>query len=131
MSKLINVIKTEPVLITGLVQSLLALLVGLGFSLTAGQTGALEAGTTAVLALVAAVSVRPFPVAALTGALSAVATVLIAFGVPHISTGAVSSLNAVVVAVLGLVLRGHVTPVASLPKPAPLPAPAPVPPVVA
>jgi hypothetical protein len=126
MSRIVNTIRTEPVLITGLVQSLLALVVGLGFSLTAGQTGALEAVTTAVLALVAAVSVRPFPVAALTGALSAVATVLIAFGVPHVTTGEVSSLNAVVVAVLSLVLRIHVTPTASLaPQPAPAPIPAP------
>jgi hypothetical protein len=125
MNKILNVIKTEPVMLTGLVQSLLALAVGLGLSLTGGQTGALEAATTAVLALVAAVSVRPFPVAALTGAVTAIATVLVAFGVPHVSSGAVSSLNAVIVSLMALVLRGHVTPVASLPKPAPAPSPSP------
>ena len=116
MSKLLNVIKTEPVMITGLVQAILALVVGLGFALTAGQTGALEAATSAVLALVAAVSVRPFPVAALTGAFTAVATALVAFGVPHVTTGEVSLLNTVVVAVLALALRGHVTPTATLRK---------------
>jgi hypothetical protein len=130
MSRLVNLIKTEPVMLTGLVQSLLALVVGLGLSLSGTETGALEAATTAVLALVAAVSVRPFPVAALTGAVTAVATVLVAFGVPHVSTGEVSSLNAVIVSVLSLVLRGHVTPVASLRKPGP-PAPVPAPPAAA
>ena len=126
MSKFLNTLRTEPVVIAGFVQSLLALLVGLGLSLTAGQTGALEAGTTAVLALVAAVAVRPFPVAALTGALSAVATVLVAFGVHHVSSAEISSLNAVIVSVLSLVLRGHVTPTVPLvPRPAPVPTPAP------
>lgn len=126
MNKILAVIKTEPVMISGLVQSLLSLIVGLGLSLTAGQTGALEAGTTAVLALIAAVSVRPFPVTILTGAVTAVVTLLVAFGVPHVSTGMVSSLNASIVAVLALVLRGHVTPVASLSKPVPSPSPSPV-----
>jgi ABC-type branched-subunit amino acid transport system permease subunit len=120
--KFLAFLRTEPVVITGLVQSLLALGVGLGLSLTAGQTGAVEAASAALLALGAAIAVRPFPVAALTGAVTAVVTVLVAFGVPHISTGEVSSVNAVIVAVLSLVLRGHVTPTVTLAarRPAPL-----------
>ncbi|MBO0813621.1 MAG: hypothetical protein J2P30_00480 [Actinobacteria bacterium] len=119
MSKLFNLIRTEPALILGAVQTILALIMGIGLNLSAGQAGAIEAVTSAVLALIVAVTVRPFPVPVLTGAVTAVVTLLVAFGVPHVSAGIVSSLNAAIVAVLTLVLRGHVTPAASAPHPAP------------
>jgi hypothetical protein len=126
MKSVLTMIKTEPALITGAIQAVLALVVGTGVNLSAGQTGALLAVTTAVLALVTAASARPFQVGALTGLVSAVVTLLIAFGVHGVQPGIVSSLNAAIVAVMALVLRGHVTPVATLraqaqAKPAPAP----------
>lgn len=117
---MLRIIKTEPALAAGVVQAVISLAVGLGLHLTAGQTGALEAATSAVLAAVVAFSARPVQVSAFTGALAAVGTVLVAFGVPHVTGGSVSSLNAVLVAVLALVLRGHVTPVANAPKAQPV-----------
>jgi hypothetical protein len=121
LAKLVHLAKTEPVLVTGLVQSLLSLIVGLGLPLTAAEAGGVLAVTSALLAFLAAWAVRPFQVATLTGLVTAVVTTLVAFGVPHVSTGIVSSLNASIVAILSLVLRGHVTPVANLPAPAPAP----------
>jgi hypothetical protein len=105
-----KLLKTEPALFLGVLQSALALAVGLGLHLTAGQTGSVEAATATVLALIAAVSVRPFPVAALTGVTGPLVTLLVAFGVHGVSPGIVSTVNAAIVAVLALVLRGHVTP---------------------
>ena len=134
LKSIMNIIKTEPALITGAIQTVLAMLAGTVLTLTASQTGAVLAGTTAALALAAAVASRPFQVAALTGFVAAVVTVLIAFGVPHVQPGIVSTLNAALVAVMALVLRGHVTPVATMAKQAapavvrPVPVPAPVPP---
>lgn len=116
---IIRIIKTEPALITGLVQAVLALVVATGAHLTTDQMGALLTATTAVLALVAAASTRPFQVASLTGALTAVGTALVAFGVHHISPGEIASVNAVVVALAALLLRGHVSPAASVREAAP------------
>ena len=114
MSKLLNLVKTEPAMITAAVQALIALVVSLGYSLSAGQTGAIVAVTTAVLALITAAAARPFQVSALTGLVSAVVTLLLAFGVHGIQPSFVSTFNAAIVAVLALVLRSHVTPVATL-----------------
>ena len=114
MSRLIAIIKTEPVMITGLVQALLAFAIATGWHLTTAEGAGIIAATTAILALVAAVATRPFQVSALTGAVTAVVTLLVAFGVPHIQLGDVATLNAVIVAVMTLVLRLHVTPVATL-----------------
>lgn len=114
MKSLLNIIKTEPVLLTGLVQTLLAFAVGTGWHLTTAEGAGIIAATTAILALVAAVATRPFQVPALTGAVTAVVTLLVAFGVPHIQLGDVATLNAVIVAVMALVLRLHTTPVATL-----------------
>jgi hypothetical protein len=113
-----RLLSLEPVLSAGVVQAAIALVVALGFHLTAGQSGAIEAATAGLAALIMALSVRPFQVPALTGALTAIGTLLVAFGVHGVQPNLVSSFNAALVAVLAIVLRGHVTPVASLPKPA-------------
>jgi hypothetical protein len=129
MKSLLNLIKTEPVLIVSAVQAVLALLAGTVLNLTSAESGAILAGTTALLALIAAISTRPFQVSALTGFVSAVVTLLVAFGVPHVQPSIVSTLNAVVVAVVAVVVRLHVTPVATLntaAKAKSVPAPAPV-----
>ena len=104
----------EPAVLAGLAQSVLALIVAVGFHLTARQAGSIEAAFAALVTLYVAFSVRPFPVAAVTGAMTTVGTLLIAFGVPHVSSGLVSTVNAVLASVLALVLRGHVTPVSKL-----------------
>lgn len=116
LSSIIKALKSEPVAVTGAVQALVALLVSLGLHLSTDQTGAVLTVTTALLALLAAVSARPFAVSALTGLMSAVGTAAVAFGVHGISSGLVSAVNAALVAVLSLVLRGHVSPVSSPPN---------------
>lgn len=114
LDKILNVIKTEPAMITAVVQAILGVVVSFGFSLTAAQTGAIMAVTTALLAAVTAVSARPVAVSALTGLVSAVVTLLVAFGVHNIQPDMVASVNAAIVAISALVLRGHITPVATL-----------------
>ncbi len=124
MKSLLNLIKTEPALITGVVQAVIGLVAGRGFTLCAGQAGADLAVTTAVLGLHTAIATRPFQVSALTALVTAVVTLLIAFGVKNVSPGIVSTLNAAIVAVAALLVRVHVTPVAALRKQAkPDPAP--------
>jgi hypothetical protein len=119
MIKLITLVKTEPALFTAAVQALLSVLVATGLSLTAGESGAILAVTTAVLALATAIATRPFQVSALTGFLTAVFTLALAFGVHGIQPGLVAAVNGAVVAIAALIVRVHVTPVASLPTVAP------------
>jgi hypothetical protein len=114
-----RLLSLEPVLSAGVVQAAIALVIALGFRLTPGESGAIEAAAAALAALIAGLAVRPFQVPLLTGAFTAIGTLLIAFGVHGVSAGTVSSANAVLVAVLAMILRAHVTPVVSLPKAAP------------
>jgi hypothetical protein len=95
-----------PFLSAAFVQAALALVVALGFHLTAGQTGTIEAAAAAVLALLMAPTVKPFPVPLFTGALTAIGALLIAFKVPHISSGEVAAIVAALTALLGNL--GHV-----------------------
>jgi hypothetical protein len=113
---LLNFVKTEPVLLTGAVQAVLALLSATVVSLTADETGALLAASSAVLALIAAAATRKVSTSVVTGFTTAVVTLLVAFGVPGVNPGIVSVLNGAVTAVMALILRQNVTPVASLPK---------------
>lgn len=114
MSKLVTFLRTEPALTAAFVQALLALLIGVGLNLTQHETGAIEAAVAAAVGLAVAVAVHKFSVAALTGFLAAIGTLLIAFGVPHVSSGLVSLVNGLVVAAFALVLRMNVTPKVSL-----------------
>jgi hypothetical protein len=114
VKSILSLIKAEPVLIVSAVQAVLALLSGTVLSLSASETGAILAVTTAVLALIAAAATSPFQVSALTGFVGAVVTLLVAFGVPHVEPSIVSTLNAVIVAIAALIVRVHVTPVATL-----------------
>jgi hypothetical protein len=133
LARFVQIVKTEPALLAGLVQAVIGLAVGLGLNLTADQTGALLALTTAVLGFVAAIATRPIRVGAVTALVTAIVTLLISFGA-HVDPGIVATVNAAIVAIAPLIVRLHVTPVATLnaqrrpaPVPAP-PAPAPVPP---
>jgi hypothetical protein len=114
-------IRNEPAMVTGVLQAALALAVTLGLSLTAGQTGKLEAAAAGVAAIIVAASTRPVAPPILTGGLTAIFTCLVAFGVPHVTEATVSALNVAVVAVLAIVLRAHQTPIAA-PQPPPPPA---------
>jgi hypothetical protein len=113
--RLTHVTASEPAAIAGVLQALISLVISWGLHLTPAQAGGIEAGASAVLALLVTASVRPFPVAALTGAMTTIGTLLMAFGVPHVTAGEVSAVNAVLASVLALVLRGHVTPVPARP----------------
>lgn len=116
MSKFVNFLRSEPALILAFVQAGLSLLIGAGLHLTVTQAGSIEAAVAAAAGLVVAVSVKPFAVASLTGLIAAAGTLLITFGVQHVSAGLVSEVNAVVVAVLALLIRGNVTANANLPS---------------
>lgn len=110
----LTIIKSEPALITGAVQAILALVIAVGVNLTAVQSGSILAATTAALAAIAAMTTRPVQVPALTGLITAVVTLLAAFGVNRIQPGVVTTLNGVIVAIMALALRQHVTPVVTL-----------------
>jgi hypothetical protein len=111
-------IRNEPAMVTGVAQAALALAVTLGLHLTAAETGALEAAAALTGGIIVAASTRPVAVPVLFGGLTAILTCLVAFGVPHVTPAAVSAANALTVAVLTGVLRGHQTPVAPAPPPA-------------
>jgi hypothetical protein len=96
-----------PFLSAGFVQAAIALAVALGFNLTAGQTGAIEAAAAAVLALAVAPHVDPFPVPLFIGALTAVGALLVAFGVHGVTSAEVSAVVAAISALLGT--QGHAT----------------------
>ena len=108
----VRYVKTEPVLAAAAAQAVLSLLLGLGLSLTAGQAGAVEATASAGLGAAVALGVRPVSVPAFTGLACAVVTLLVAFGVGHVTAGDVSAASAAVAAGLAL-FRSHVTPLIS------------------
>lgn len=103
-------VKLEPVFTAGTVQAVLGLVIALGFNLSAAATGAIEAVAAAVLALIVAASVDKATPVLFTGLLTAVGTLLVTFGVPHVSSGLVSAVNAVLAIVLASLLREKVTP---------------------
>jgi hypothetical protein len=94
-------LSSYPFLSAATVQAAIALAIALGWHLTPVQTGAIEAAAAAVLAVLVAVSVRPFPVPLFTGALLAIGTLLVSFKAPHVTSGEVSSVVAFLAALLG------------------------------
>lgn len=117
----LNLIKTEPAMIVAAVQTVIGVIVSLGFGLSADATAAILAFTTALLAVVPAVLARPVQVSGITGLVSAGVTLLLAFGVHGIQPGLVASLNAAIVALMAIVLRGHLTTLATLTLMEPVP----------
>lgn len=114
LNKIIAFIRNEPSAIVAVVQTAVGLVVALGFHLTTAEVAGIVSFTTALLAVVPAVLARPVGISAVTAAVSAGATLLIAFGVPHVEPGAVAAINAVIVSVAALVLRGQVETVVAL-----------------
>src|SRR5215469_4548875 len=105
MNPISKFLASFPILSAATVQAALGLVVALGFHLSAGQTGSIEAAAAAVLALLSAPSVKPFPVPLFTGALAAIGTLLVAYKVPHVDSAEVAAVVALLTAVLGHV--GH------------------------
>jgi hypothetical protein len=109
LARLLTLIRTDPALVMSLVQAALAATVSLGYALTAAQTGAVEGAVTAVLGFTVAAYTRPFRTGAATALVSAVGTVLLAWKVPHISSGLVSTVNVLVTGVLMLAVTSPLT----------------------
>lgn len=108
--------KREPTLWISAVGSILSLIAGFGLDfLTPEQAGLVVVVLNAVLGVVNALTVRPVAPAAFTYLVAAVATLVAAYGV-EVSQSMVGAVNAAVLAVLALLLRGQVSP-----TPAPLP----------
>ena len=99
-----------PVLAAAVIQAALAFGVALGLHLTVAQTGAAEAVAAAVLAVVTAAAVRPFEVSVLGGVLTALGTLLVAFRVPHVTPGLVSTAYALFSALIAGFVHGNVSP---------------------
>jgi hypothetical protein len=110
VKSLASIVKNEPVLVTSAIQAIVALVSGTAVHLSAAQSGGILAITTAVLTLIAAARTRPFHVTALTGFMSAVVTLLVAFGIHDVQPGVVSTLNAALVGVTAIIVRLHVSP---------------------
>lgn len=108
---------SEPALVTGFLASVLGLVVTLGIGgMTGEQAGAITAAVSAVFAAVAAVKVRPIAPAAFTGLVAVLADLATAYGF-HFTANEVGAVNAVVMSLLMLITRGHVTPTSAT-KPA-------------
>lgn len=86
-------------------------LIAIMLQLTTDQQNALSVIATAVYAVLLAAFTRSVDTAAITGGLATVLTAIGMFGI-HLAPNLTSALNAVVAAVLALVLRAHVTPAA-------------------
>ena len=116
MKKLISL---EPVLSASTVQAVLALVFAVGVHLSPAVTGGIEAVAAALLALITAASVDKVTPALWTGLVTALGTLLVAFGVHHVNAGDVSAVNVVLAVVLASLLREKVTPLARTVKRAP------------
>lgn len=107
-----KIFNREPALWLSLIQTLVALAVGLGLALNGEQVGLVNAAAAAILALVAAIAVRPFPVPLLMGAIQAALALGVGFGL-HLAPEQVGLVNAAAAALVGFILRMHVEPKAN------------------
>lgn len=99
----------EPALWLTLIQTIVALTVGLGLTITGEQVGLINAAAAAVLTLVAASAVRPFPVPLLMGAIQAMLALAVGFRLA-LSPEQVGLVNAAAAGLVGFILRMHVSP---------------------
>ncbi|WP_309029312.1 hypothetical protein [Streptomyces alfalfae] len=105
----------EPALIIATVSACLSLLVSFGFDgLSAEQAAAIVAVISAVFAAATAAITRPIAPSAFTGLVAAAVALLAAYGL-DVSQETVGALNAIILAVLGLLTRGQVAPTNSAP----------------
>lgn len=113
LGDLLSVLRERPAALAAVAQALTALVVT-RYHFTPGETGAIEAAGSAVYAAVVALLSRPVKVQALTGLVSAVVTLAVAFGWQYSTPTSVSLISTVMTAVLLLVgeqrtvaLAGH------------------------
>lgn len=104
-------LKRYPVLIGGILQTALALAIGLGLPWNARTTGIIEAAIAFGVGLGLALITRPVEVSALTGVINALIIALAAYKVPHVTAGLVSVLDAFIVAVAAMFVHQSVSPV--------------------
>jgi len=110
----------EPSLWISVIGSALSLVAGFGLDwLTADQAALVIVVLNAILGVVNALHVRPVSPAAFVYLVGAVATLVAAYGV-NVSQSMVGAVNATVLAVLALLLRGNVSPVDPTPESAKL-----------
>jgi len=109
----INLAVTEPAMLMTALQTALALVVSLGLGLSTDWTGGILALASAVLASIPGFLARPVKVSAITGLVTAAVTAMITFGV-HVQPGLAATVNAAIVAIMAIILRQHLTPVATL-----------------
>jgi hypothetical protein len=109
----VNLAVEEPALLMTVLQTILAVIASLGLGLAASWTGGILTFASAALAAIPGFLARPVKASAITGLVSAGVTALIAFGVHGIQPGLIAALNAAVVAIMAIVLRGHLTTLAT------------------
>jgi hypothetical protein len=107
------VLGKEPALLLSLLAAVLGVGAALGLpGLSAGQATLIIAALTAVLGAVQALYTRPWP-PAVAGAVAALAALGAGYGF-HIAPGVLSAVDAVVLALAALLVRGQVTPLIKL-----------------
>jgi hypothetical protein len=112
--------KREPSLYISAIGTVLSLVAAFGLKfLTPEQAALVIVVLNAALGAWNAYKVRPIAPAAFTYLVAAVATLVAAYGI-EVSQSVVGSVNAAVLAVLALVLRGNVSPVVTTPTAAEL-----------
>lgn len=126
LARLRTILRAEPALVAWALNGGIAVVIGFLTPLTVAQSAAITTITTALAALYAAVRARPVAVSAIMGAMVTIATAAAAFGL-HVAPNVMAMAVAVGSAVLGLVFRANLTPVAPA---APLPDTKPVGPPV-
>ncbi|MEU8362309.1 hypothetical protein AB0C27_40455 [Nonomuraea sp. NPDC048882] len=104
-----QILGREPALWLTLIQTTVALAIGFGLTITGEQVGLINAAASAVLALVAALAVRPFPVPLLMGTIQAMLVLAVGFGLA-LSPEQVGLVSAAVAGLVGFILRMHVSP---------------------
>lgn len=103
----------DPALLTGMLGALVSVVVALGVPLSTSQVGYINAAIAAVVALIIAVQVHPFPVPVLTGFLGALFDVALAFGWNG-DPAVLGAINAAIVAIFAMFTRTQVVPKARL-----------------
>lgn len=114
-----KIFNREPALWVSAISAALSLAVTLGVGLSADQAGGWTAVISAVFGVVTAVLTRPIAPAAFTTAVAVTADLLSAYHL-NVSSGAVVAVNTTVLAILGLLTRGQVSPAAMLTRPKPV-----------
>ena len=104
-----NLVKVETVFKAGTVQAVVALVFAFGINLSAEVTGVIEGGAAAALGLLTATVVEKVSPILYTGLLTAAGTLVVAFGVPNVSSGAVTAVYALLAIVMASLLREKVS----------------------